>query len=65
MNVPVTSRPVAAYVFNSESIGLYETVVCDNGAVFYRPVGQTNWQEDTPIPGTIRHYEKEQKGNEE
>ena len=31
---------------------VFEIVVCDDGAVFYREKGRSSWVEDIPIPGT-------------
>jgi hypothetical protein len=50
-------HPVAAYMREVEgpynTVMKQEVVVCDDGAVFWRPAGDKDgWQVDNPIPGT-------------
>jgi hypothetical protein len=52
-------KPVAAYATASASHGnvVLEYVICDDGSVWWRNVGDWDWEEDNPIPGTRREEE--------
>lgn len=56
--------PVGAVVEQRLGMDALMYVICDDGAVFFRPTNADHWEEDAPIPGTSRDAGNLKNGDE-